>query len=58
MKKTGAQIVWECLIREGVDTVFGYPGGAILPIYDAMTAAKAAVASPHLFSTQKNAAHS
>jgi len=37
MKKTGAQIVWECLVREGVDTVFGYPGGAILPIYDAMT---------------------
>ena len=36
MKKTGAQIVWECLVREGVDTVFGYPGGAILPIYDAM----------------------
>ena len=37
MKRTGAQIVWECLLREGVDTVFGYPGGAILPTYDAMT---------------------
>ncbi len=36
MKRTGAQIVWECLVREGVDTVFGYPGGAILPVYDAM----------------------
>jgi acetolactate synthase-1/2/3 large subunit len=36
MKRTGAQIVWECLVREGVDTVFGYPGGAILPTYDAM----------------------
>ena len=36
VKRTGAQIVWECLVREGVDTVFGYPGGAILPIYDAM----------------------
>jgi acetolactate synthase-1/2/3 large subunit len=36
MIKTGAQILWECLIREGVDTVFGYPGGAILPAYDAM----------------------
>src|SRR5688572_30429043 len=36
MKRTGAQIVWECLVREGVDTVFGYPGGAILPAYDAM----------------------
>jgi acetolactate synthase-1/2/3 large subunit len=33
---TGAQILWECLLREGVDTVFGYPGGAILPAYDAM----------------------
>jgi acetolactate synthase-1/2/3 large subunit len=37
MKKTGAQIVWECLMREGVETIFGYPGGAILPTYDAMT---------------------
>ncbi|MFZ5494540.1 MAG: biosynthetic-type acetolactate synthase large subunit [Verrucomicrobiota bacterium] len=38
MKKlTGAEIVWECLMREGVDVVFGYPGGAILPTYDAMT---------------------
>jgi acetolactate synthase-1/2/3 large subunit len=36
MKRTGAQILWECLVREGVETVFGYPGGAILPAYDAM----------------------
>jgi acetolactate synthase-1/2/3 large subunit len=36
MKLTGAQILWECLVREGVDVVFGYPGGAILPAYDAM----------------------
>jgi len=36
MKRTGAQILWECLVKEGVDTVFGYPGGAILPAYDAM----------------------
>ncbi len=36
MKRTGAQIVWECLVRQGVQTVFGYPGGAILPTYDAM----------------------
>src|SRR5207344_403408 len=33
---TGAQILWECLVRQGVSTVFGYPGGAILPAYDAM----------------------
>ena len=36
MKRTGAQIIWECLVHEGVRTVFGYPGGAILPAYDAM----------------------
>jgi acetolactate synthase-1/2/3 large subunit len=36
MKKTGAQILWECLVREGVTDIFGYPGGAILPAYDAM----------------------
>ena len=36
MKRTGAQIVWEVLTREGVDVVFGYPGGAIMPVYDAM----------------------
>jgi acetolactate synthase-1/2/3 large subunit len=36
MKRTGAQIVWESLVREGVQVVFGYPGGANLPIYDAM----------------------
>jgi acetolactate synthase-1/2/3 large subunit len=35
-KRTGAQIIWECLVHEGVHTVFGYPGGAILPAYDAM----------------------
>jgi acetolactate synthase-1/2/3 large subunit len=28
--------MWECLVREGVNVVFGYPGGAILPAYDAM----------------------
>jgi acetolactate synthase-1/2/3 large subunit len=36
VKLTGAQILWESLVREGVDVVFGYPGGAILPAYDAM----------------------
>ena len=34
--RTGAQIIWEALVREGVTTVFGYPGGAILPAYDAL----------------------
>jgi acetolactate synthase-1/2/3 large subunit len=36
MKLTGARILWESLVREGVTDVFGYPGGAILPAYDAM----------------------
>ena len=36
MKLKGADIVWECLVREGVEVVFGYPGGANMPIYDAM----------------------
>jgi acetolactate synthase-1/2/3 large subunit len=36
MKKTGAEIIWECLKREGVKHIFGYPGGAILPAYDAL----------------------
>lgn len=36
MIKTGAEILWECMVREGVDLVFGYPGGANMPIYDAM----------------------
>jgi acetolactate synthase-1/2/3 large subunit len=35
-RTTGAHVLWECLVREGVDVVFGYPGGAILPAYDAM----------------------
>ena len=34
MQLTGSQIVIECLKEQGVDTVFGYPGGAILNIYD------------------------
>jgi acetolactate synthase I/II/III large subunit len=36
MKRTGAQIIWDVLLKEGVETVFGYPGGAILPAYDAL----------------------
>jgi len=33
---TGAQMIWETLVREGVEVVFGYPGGAIMPTYDAL----------------------
>lgn len=35
-KKSGAQIVWESLLHEEVEVVFGLPGGAILPVYDAL----------------------
>ena len=36
MQLTGAEIIIECLKEQGVDTVFGYPGGAILDVYDAL----------------------
>lgn len=36
MKIDGSQILIECLVEQGVDTVFGYPGGAVLNIYDAL----------------------
>lgn len=36
MKITGAKAVVQCLLDQGVDTVFGYPGGMILPLYDAL----------------------
>ena len=37
MLLSGAEIIMECLVQEGVEVMFGYPGGAILPTYDAMT---------------------
>ncbi len=37
MKLKGSEIIMECLLKEGVDVMFGYPGGAILPTYDAMS---------------------
>ena len=37
MLRSGAEILWECLVREGVDVVFGLPGVAIMPAYDVMT---------------------
>ena len=36
MKITGAQAVVECLREQNVDTIFGFPGGAVLSIYDAL----------------------
>ena len=35
-KLTGSEIIIKALVNEGVDTVFGYPGGPVLPIYDAI----------------------
>ena len=40
MKLTGADIFVECLKEQGVDTIFGYPGGAVLNIYDALYKAR------------------
>ena len=37
MRLKGSEIIMECLLKEGVDVMFGYPGGAILPTYDAMS---------------------
>ena len=36
MKLTGAQIVCETMLKEGVDVIFGFPGGAVLPFYDTL----------------------
>ena len=36
MKLNGSEIIVECLKEQGVDTIFGYPGGAILNVYDAL----------------------
>ena len=36
MQLNGARILMECLIREGVDVLFGYPGGAVIDIYDVL----------------------
>ncbi len=36
MRYTGAEVLWECLVREGVGVVWAYPGGAALPMFDAL----------------------
>ncbi len=36
MKKTGAQILCESLLKEGVEVIFGFPGGSVLPLYDTL----------------------
>ena len=37
---SGAEAVIRCLIAEGVDTIYGYPGGAIMPVYDELLSIK------------------
>ncbi len=36
MRYTGGEVLWECLVREGVDVIWAYPGGAALPMFDAL----------------------
>lgn len=56
MKKSGVAIVIEALCRNGVETVFGYPGGAVLPIYDELY--QNACRINHVLCThEQNAAH-
>ena len=56
MQLTGAQIVMECLKEQGVDTVFGYPGGTILNIYDELYKYKDSI-THYLTSHEQGAAH-
>jgi acetolactate synthase I/II/III large subunit len=56
MNMTGAEILIESLIRHGVDTLFGYPGGAVLFIYDAIYQAKGRI-QHILTSHEQGAAH-
>lgn len=37
MRKTGSEIICESIIAEGIETIFGYPGGSVLPLYDTLT---------------------
>lgn len=55
MKYTGAKILIETLIREGVDCVFGYPGGSILDVYDQIYKAKGKL-KHYLMSSEQGAA--
>ena len=55
LQLTGAQILLECLKEQGVDTVFGYPGGTILDVYDALY--QTSGISHYLVSHEQGAAH-
>lgn len=53
---TGAEALLNCLVEEGVDTVFGYPGGAIMPIYDTLLDFEGRI-SHYLTRHEQGAAH-
>ena len=55
MELTGAQILMECLKEQGVDTIFGYPGGTILDVYD--TLGQTPEINHYLVSHEQGAAH-
>ena len=52
----GAEVVMKCLVAEGVSTIFGYPGGAIMPIYDALYDFRDTV-THHLVRHEQGAVH-
>ncbi|MCL1842536.1 MAG: biosynthetic-type acetolactate synthase large subunit [Defluviitaleaceae bacterium] len=56
MQLSGAEILLECLLEQGTDTIFGYPGGAVLPIYDAIYNYKGKI-NHYLTSHEQGAAH-
>lgn len=56
MQLTGSEIIIECLKEQGVDTVFGYPGGAILNVYDALYKHSGEI-THYLTSHEQGAAH-
>ncbi|HBR29094.1 MAG TPA: biosynthetic-type acetolactate synthase large subunit [Firmicutes bacterium] len=56
MRLTGADILVECLIEQGVDTIFGFPGGAVLNIYDSLYKAQDRIRH-YLTSHEQGAAH-
>ena len=56
MKLTGADILLECLLEQGTDSIFGYPGGAVLPIYDALYKYQDKI-THYLVSHEQGAAH-
>ncbi|MBE5922085.1 MAG: biosynthetic-type acetolactate synthase large subunit [Lachnospiraceae bacterium] len=56
MKLTGSEIIVECLKEQGVDTVFGYPGGTILNVYDALYKHQDEI-THYLTSHEQGAAH-